>query len=259
MGMIPLVGGLVKIIVSFTLPLMFSWLALFMHIGITVAYYVPMLPYIIFLFGSIGWLMAVMEAMVAAPILALGVMSPEGEGLSGKSERGFLILVNVFLRPSMMIVGYVISIALSFVAVHLLIMGYSRGAAILNLDSGYAGVNWSSYVMTRAFAKGFSIFIVINLYATIVQKCFTLIFILPDRVMRWIGGGPESYGADTEKWLEEMKGSVDKFAESTDKGMAAGTQKLMTQLGTVAADIAKAIATKGKSGKGGGGASGGGT
>ncbi len=259
MGTIPLLGAVVKIILSFTLPLFFSWLALFMYIGITISYYIPMLPYIIFLFGSIGWFMAVMESMVAAPILALGVMSPEGEGLSGKSERGFLILVNVFLRPSMMIVGYVISIALSFVAVHLLIMGYSRGAVILNTETGYAGVDWSGYLMTRAFAKGFSIFIVINLYTAIVQKCFTLIFILPDRVMRWIGGGPESYGADTEKWLDEMKNSVEKFAETTDKGMAAGTQKLMTQLGSVAADIAKSVATKGKKGKGGGDVSGGGS
>ena len=227
LGGIPLIGGLVSIIASFMLPLFFAWLSLFVFFGFTTAYYVPLLPYIIFLFGAIGWLMAVIEAMVAAPILALGIMSPEGEGLSGKSERGFLILVNVFLRPSMMIVGYVVAIALSYVSVHILIYGFTRGATILNVDGSVTGVEWYGYMLTRAFAKCFSIFIFVSVYATLVQKCFTLIFMLPDRVMRWIGGGPESYGSDTEKWLDELKNSVEDFAKSTDKGMAGGVTKML--------------------------------
>ena len=41
-GAMPLIGAIAKIIFSFTLPLLFGWLALFVYMGFMITYYVPL-------------------------------------------------------------------------------------------------------------------------------------------------------------------------------------------------------------------------
>ena len=59
------------------------------------------------------------------------------------------------------------------------------------------------------------------MYMTIVEKAFTLISVLPDKVLRWIGGQPESYGEGAAQWAEQAKGKIEKGGEDTAKGMGA--------------------------------------
>ncbi|MFI4962230.1 MAG: type IVB secretion system protein DotA [Legionellales bacterium] len=113
------------------MPLILGWLGIMTTIGFTTAYYIPLLPYMIFLFGTIAWLMCVIEAMVAAPIVALGVTHPEGHEAFGKGEQAIMILLNVFLRPAMMIIGYIAAIALSYVGVWVLTAGFDQAVSYM--------------------------------------------------------------------------------------------------------------------------------
>jgi len=251
-SLIPVFGVFIFALMAMAMPLLLAWIGIMVSIGFTTAYYVPTLPYMIFTFGSIAWLIAVIEAMVAAPIVALGVTHPEGHDAFGKGEAAIMILMNVFLRPAMMIIGYIAAIALSYVGVWILNAGYDH--AIGFIQSGepnpgsvgadgkhidYAGGQNSSggtlydksedYQMNKNFnaltekengpgsgtgmykewagvyAYFFSILTYTTMYLIIVQKAFTLISVLPDKVLRWIGGSPESMGQDSAQWGEEMK------------------------------------------------------
>ncbi len=224
-GAIPFVGTLVLVLFAFSIPIYTAWLGLFLSIGFMTAYYVPLLPYTIFTFGSIAWLMAVIESMVAAPIMALGVMTTEGEGIMGKAEHGFLLLVNVFLRPSMMIIGFLTGIAMTYVSVWVLNQGFGRAASFL--FSGKEGdLDWTSFFMTEIMGNAFFVFIYISLYMTVVQKSFTLIYVLPDKILRWIGGHPESYGSDTQQWLDESRKHADEFSKKSGDAIPKGFGKL---------------------------------
>ncbi|WP_131783152.1 type IVB secretion system protein DotA [Legionella gresilensis] len=215
--------------IALVMPLLVAWLGTMLVIGFITAYYIPFLPYMIFTFGSIGWLMAVVEAMVAAPIVALGVTHPEGEGPFGKGEQAIMILMNVFLRPSMMIIGYIAAIALSYVSVWVINAGFNNVLSylqnnqttfsfsndidpnnIIKPDSnlGYSG--WAG-----VYAYFFSIIIYTTMYLTVVQKAFTLIVVLPDKVLRWIGGQAESAGQETVQWTEDTKGKVGEATKAT--------------------------------------------
>jgi defect-in-organelle-trafficking protein DotA len=268
------------------MPLLMAWLSTMVSIGFLTAYYIPFLPYTIFTFGSIAWLMAVVEAMVAAPIVALGVTHPEGEGPFGKAEQAIMILMNVFLRPSLMIIGYIAGIILSYVCVWVINAGFSNVIPFIQgpskcatssstkgwVDSGNAAdqgfrqgvtnaTNWestSNYIdcgvsvfdgvnfklaggesmvtgkpgsnefNAQGVATGyvgwagiygffFSILIYTSLYITVVQKSFTLISTLPDKVLRWIGGQPESAGGESAQWAEDTKKQVSDAGGKTDK------------------------------------------
>ncbi len=276
------------------MPLLMAWLSTMVSIGFLTAYYIPFLPYTIFTFGSIAWLMAVVEAMVAAPIVALGVTHPEGEGPFGKGEQAIMILMNVFLRPSLMIIGYIAGIILSYVSVWVINAGFSNVLPFIQGPSK-CGVNTSSQGWVDSVAKAksgfnkgvdtldkdwqnirkggkpsssytecgeslfnnvnfkvaggdsmvtgksettafsaagtatgytgwagiygffFSILIYTSLYITVVQKSFTLIGSLPDKVLRWIGGQPEQIGQESAGWADETKKQVGDAGEKTGK------------------------------------------
>ena len=237
---LPYIGNAVDTIFTFAIPLYAAWLMFFVGIGFMTAFYVPLLPYMIFLFGSIAWLMSVIEAMVAGPIIALGVMSPEGEGIMGKSEQGFMLLVNIFLRPSMMIIGFVTAIALTYVGVWILNYGFGTAAEFL-VNTNVAGINSGHYMLSQTMGHAFYIFIFISIYMTIVQKSFTLIYQLPDKVLRWIGGPQESTGSETQQWLEESKSKAAEFQNKSMEGIEKGA-------GEVASKMSKAAGSQGKKG-----------
>ena len=221
----------------------------------------------IFTFGAIAWLMAVIEAMVAAPIVALGVTHPEGHDAFGKGEQAIMILMNIFLRPSMMIIGYIAAISLSYVGVWILNAGFDNAIGFIQGSSDYGtksagtfndiGNMWASTgsVQTGAggisggytgwagvFAFFFSILIYTTMYLTIVQKSFTLISMLPDKVLRWIGGQHESIGEQSAGWGDEnVKGKIGEAGKETQGGQAAMDKQLGGYAAKGGADAKKAI------------------
>lgn len=254
-------------IVTMVLPIITSWLAYFVSVGVTTAYYVPLVPYMIFLFGVIGWFFSVIESMIAAPLVALIFTSPEGEGFVGKGETGIMILMNVFLRPSLMIIGFVSGIIMSTVSVWILTATFKTAAGYLTVSGvatdhnvmrqfaartswghafgkqqsgnaddpsetgagqayeGYGGLDWGEYPFANLFGSFFYIVTFVSVYVTLVQKSFSLIHNVPDKVMRWIGGQQESYGQDTSQWTEETKGAVTDFGKKTWQGIGEATSR----------------------------------
>lgn len=299
-ALIPVFGVFIFALLSLAMPLILAWIGVMLTVGFTTAYYIPLLPYMIFTFGSIAWLITVIEAMVAAPIVALGITHPEGHDAFGKGEAAVMILMNVFLRPAMMIIGYISAIALSYVGVWILNAGYDHAVGFIHGDINPGGaenaairradVTGSKYdplvdtfnqtqvvsgdtpspyvdggnAYAEAFAGKsaetlekekyssdvahggykewagiyaffFSILTYTTMYLVIVQRAFTLISYLPDKVLRWIGGSPESIGSESAQWGDkEMKEAHSEAGKGTKdaqgqmgKQMGGGAQKGM--------------------------------
>lgn len=141
-GAVPIIAPAIAFLLLLIGPIIGTWVGVMVTTGFLTAYYVPIIPYMVFTFGTIAWLMAVIEAMVAAPIVALGVSSPEGDQAFGKGEQAIMLLMNVFLRPSMMIIGYIAGIMMSYVGVWILMTGFSNALAFVQGGShgvGYDG------------------------------------------------------------------------------------------------------------------------
>ena len=238
-SLIPYFGIFIFALLAMVLPLLIAWLGTMTAIGFVTAYYIPVLPYMIFTFGAMTWLITVIEAMVAAPIVALGVTHPEGHEAFGKGESAIMILMNVFLRPAMMIIGYIAAIALSFVSVWLINAGFATAMNFLgdttvsggtsydwgsNLAKGAKPVDYTNWASVYAFF--FSVLIYTTMYLTAVTKSFMLITYLPDKVLRWIGGQPESIGTESSQWAEEGKQKVEKAGGDTMKA----SQQMQSQL-----------------------------
>jgi defect in organelle trafficking protein DotA len=287
---VAVIGKMIDIIMAFMMPFYTAWLTYFLGIGFTTTFYVPMIPYIIFIFGAVAWIFLVIEAVLAGPLVALIMTSPEGEGLLGnKGEQGLILLVNLFLRPSLMIIGFITGIALSYVNIWMLNASYSiaadyirsppnqmgldrelaRGGRNINRDYRYdnelgkchksiyknkstisenqqaqsiceermsdggdssgveapkeQGVDWDKYPFASLMGMIFYLVLYISMYTTMVQKGFQLIALLPDKVIRWIGGS-ESAGQETLRWEGEVAGLVKDAGRAAEKAVTGGLQ-----------------------------------
>jgi len=80
-------------------------------LGALLAIYIPMVPFLMFTIASIGWMVAVIEGMIAGPIIALGLISASSQGSEefGKALPGLYILANIFIRPALMIFGFILA------------------------------------------------------------------------------------------------------------------------------------------------------
>lgn len=206
-------ANIMNVVTEWMVPFLWAICGMLFAEGMVMTYYVPMIPYILFLFGAVGWLIATLEAMVAAPIVALGITHPEGQEVMGKADPAVLMLVNVFLRPSMMIIGFIAGIILSYVSVWLLNLGFFHA-----YDQAFEHAS----LLTIIFAIPAMLIVYVGIVIGLLNYVFQLVNVVPDKVLRWIGGQGEGIAGEAGKMLGEVKQGVSQAGQS----MGTGGQKV---------------------------------
>jgi hypothetical protein len=141
------------------------------------AFYLPALPWILWMSAVLGWLILIVETLFAAPLWAVGHLIPEGDGVTGQHGRqGYMLLLGVLARPPLMVAGFFASLI------------------IFSLFGNFVGHCFSIFVSSaeQGHVTGITTMImqVIILTAALVafsHKIFSLINNLPERVVNWIG------------------------------------------------------------------------
>ena len=89
---------------------------------VAVAIYLPLVPMLAILFYFLFWILEVVILAVFAPLWALAVGIPQGEGFIGSHGReGLSRITDVALRPLLLVGMFVISLGLYFLASALLV------------------------------------------------------------------------------------------------------------------------------------------
>lgn len=186
-----------------TLPVIFSMFGILYTIGFMLADYLPMVPFIIFFFATAGWVFAVVECMVAAPIAALGMTFPEGHDLWGGAKAIVEFVISVSLTPLLILVGFFASMYLQFALVGLLNMTFAQAflAAIGNRMDPGSHLNSGTRSSAGVSFTNFDEIIFLTIYAfmvvLVVHKTCTFGMVqLPVGVLRVLGfsgGGMREY------------------------------------------------------------------
>lgn len=190
-------------------PLISLFLGSLFTFGAMLAVYTPLIPYIVFTMGAVSWFILVIEAMVAAPLVAIGILSPSGQHeVLGKAEHAVMYLFGIFLRPTLMIFGLIAAMLLAVVVVTM-------------INAAFSGVMGQIYQRPGLVEILLFLGAYVGLVLAALNKCFALIYLVPDRVLRWIGGHPEETGGAAQEGLGGAKGGV----EAAGKGaMAIGAE-----------------------------------
>lgn len=216
------------------LPLFTAVMIMMFVIGVTFALMIPLTPFILFFGGFIAWVLGTIEAMVAAPLLMLALAHPGGHEVWGYSTPGFRMLLGVVLRPVLMVVGVLVAMALTYILISLSASAFHVAAAALIGGTALDGVTQlpgmiPAGIDPNGYARGTIALLMIFVYAQFMikafNKCFSAIYIIPERVITWIGGQTDQVGAQD---LQELSGSLTSSAQQMGQ---AGGQGLQSGIG----------------------------
>lgn len=136
-----------------------------------------MIPAVIWI-GAVGSLLAVwVEAVVAAPIWAFAHLDTDGEGVGQRAQTGYLFIVNVLFRPSLMIVGFILGAMMVDIMTEYVMKLFPIIIANASMNS------WTGLIKIAAYIASFIIIL-----QMIVNMSFQMIRFVPDQVLGWVGG-----------------------------------------------------------------------
>jgi defect in organelle trafficking protein DotA len=258
-------------------PVIISGSALFLTVGLLLSFMVPLYPILVYILAVIGWLVLVIESVVAMPLVALGVTHPEGHDILGKGEQALMIILGVFLRPALMVMGLIAGMILSYVGLRILILGYSTflvdlfnpfsattaaKAAHGNIRAA-AGIATGNFLLQGSSAFGAVVkalitypvllFIFASLAYQMVIASFSLIFALPDFVLRWIGGPQQPSAVSPAELVQGMTSHLQGGMQQMGKLGTEAAQNFMRRKPSDASEISGKTGTGTKSDKGEGG------
>ncbi|HEY0901104.1 MAG TPA: DotA/TraY family protein, partial [Micavibrio sp.] len=165
-----------------------------MTIGFVLFYVLPFMPFLYFFFAVGSWVKGLFEAMVGVPLWALAHLRIDEEGgMSGEAAKGgYFMILEIFLRPILIIFGLLAGITIFGAQVKILnevwdlvvsnVTGFNATTA-KTIAAGESG----SLTYYRGLVDRFFYTI---MYAIVVymmgMASFKLVDVLPGTIMRWI-------------------------------------------------------------------------
>lgn len=173
---------------------------LFLVAGVLLAFIVPMLPFTKFFFSILTWLASLIEAVVLVPFMALGFLTPKGEGFAGPNTRNaFFLIFQVFLRPILCVIGLVVSMILFYVAAKFLNASFYEATSGVGIYEGSAMKFMQKLVYSIMYAA---------LIYTAANTTFKMIEHLPKHALRWMGGGAQEESYDDSNQFGQLIAAV---------------------------------------------------
>ncbi len=208
-----------------------------LSIGFILFYVVPLLPFLYFFFAFSGWVKSIFEAIVAMPLWALAHIKIDGEGLPGPwATNGYFLIFEIFVRPTLIIFGFIFSIVLfaalvdqlhsSYYLLTLVASGYDIEAEMFG--SVAPAATWSSTGGLPGSGRGTLEFMrgpVDELFYTIIYvmivymigiSCFKLVDQIPNNILRWMGVTVSTFHESIGDPATELIGKVYRGSQMTN-------------------------------------------
>ena len=162
------------------LPIFYGCMALLIP-GLTLAFVLPMVPFAMWIAGVAGWLILVFETIVAVPLWAFAHLTFQGDGLHGRGAEGYGLLLNVLVRPVLMLIGLFLGYY-TFTCLSWLVFQSFGVAVHFVLADGYIVTNLLGAIVM------ISIFVLLHLMIALLS--FRMISLFPHHVIKMIGFAP---------------------------------------------------------------------
>ncbi len=160
-------------------------------------------------------LLATLQAVMASSLVAVANADPEGEGwISQRAERGFLLILTVIARPTLMLVGLIGAIYLSRIGFSLLADTFGRFA-----QSSLTGQLAGPVVIV------FMLLLFSLACVTLVRTCYGLVQILPDQILAFVGGHASDVLGAVQA-MNEVGSKFLGFGDSAGNAASSGIQAM---------------------------------
>ncbi len=212
-----------------------------MSIGFILYYVLPLMPFIYFFFAFSGWVKSIFEAIVAMPLWAIAHIRIDGNGLPGPlATNGYFLLFEIFLRPVLIVAGFIISVSLFSALVNVL---HDVFGTLTLVATGYdieASAHWGDMIgaggrfdgmftatdHSMSFMRGpiDELFYTV-IYAIIVYmiglSCFKLVDQIPNSIIRWMGVSVSTFQEKAGDPASKLAGNMFRSIKMTNAQITA--------------------------------------
>jgi conjugal transfer/type IV secretion protein DotA/TraY len=161
------------------------------YVGVLAFYFavlLPSLPYTIFMVTVVGWILAVVQTVIAAPLWAIMHMRPS-QTFVGSDAQGYLLLLALFVRPALAVIGLFGAMLIADPIVDYIAKAFFAMRGDVVTSTGLLGAVAEFYT----FFWWFTAFGLVLL--PVLYMIYGLPQVLPDHVLRWINAGVHDLGA----------------------------------------------------------------
>jgi len=163
---------------EFASPAIFALIGAILVPGLTIAFVLPMIPWLIWIAGVGGWLILVCEAVIAVPLWMLAHMTAKGDGLHGRAIEGYSLIFNILFRPVLMLLGLFLAYFVFASMSWLLRQSFGIAAGFV-LGNGWVVTNVLGVIVLL------SIFVLAHVILALTS--FRMISLVPHHLPRMIG------------------------------------------------------------------------
>lgn len=158
---------------------------LLLPLAFTLAFYLPVMPYLIWMMAVMGWFILLIEGSIAASLWAASHTLPEGNGaINNHAKAGYMIMLSLFIRPTLMLFGLMSSLVLMVVMGRVVLMTFIPMMTSVSSTGAIAGVG-----TLLAF-----LYLLTGLMISLSHRSYGLIHEIPDKVLRYISAQGETLG-----------------------------------------------------------------
>lgn len=214
-------NSIAKAIIGVYLPIGNGLAIVYFVAGLILGVYIPFLPTLIFIFAVLAWLFSVIEAMVAAPIVMTGFAHPEGHEIIGKADQAIMLLIGVFVRPFLTLIGFVMAMMISITVLQLF-----NQMILLSTVFYFRNLTQPGIANAIPVMFGVSGLTVLYSYALMVllQQSYSMIYLIPDQILKWVGGPAQSAGAGIASVMRSVSSGLSQQSQSAAQGASSSSR-----------------------------------
>jgi conjugal transfer/type IV secretion protein DotA/TraY len=192
--------------------------------GFLLYYVLPFLPFLYFFFAAGAWVTAMFEAIIGVPLWALAHMRIDGEGIPGRGgEGGWFLILEILLRPILILVGLIASISVFAALVRVLneifdlvvanVGGFNAADAWMESEDAITAetVNQQPFTIDKLRGPIDQLFYTV-MYAIIVymmaMASFKAIDAIPNYILRWMNVSVKTFAEFAGDPAGELMGKI---------------------------------------------------
>jgi conjugal transfer/type IV secretion protein DotA/TraY len=199
--------------------------------GLIIAYVLPMVPFAMWIAGVAGWLILVIEAMIAVPLWMFAHLTLQGDGLHGRGIDGYGLIVNVMFRPVLMLFGLFAGYFVFSAMCWLMLQGFSIAAGFA-LSNGWLVTNLLGVIVLLCM------FVLMTMTLALVS--FRMISLVPHHVIKMLPFVQPANRLDIERFSQDvgavgMAGTLGTIANARD-GMLQASRSTAREIGAASGE-----------------------
>ena len=207
------------------------WLPLFLFVmtslftaGVQFALVMPFMPYMMFWGGQMAWVIGVIEALIAAPLVMLGIAHPGGNQYFGHALPAVKMLIGIVFRPVLMVIGLTVGILLTYILIN-----YSAEGFHIVADSTFNTLPTGNTTLAGIMSC-LLLFTYCSFLMMAFTKCFSPIYSIPENVVQWIGGQAGSAGKEeSQQFAQSAEKTAGAAAQAGGEALSKGIQSQQTR------------------------------